>query len=204
MPRDGTSGVASAGPPNSRVSDETLLQEFLGGQESAFTELVERHEDRLFALALKMTGNRTDALDAVQDTFLLCFRQASKFRGESAFGTWLYQIGINACRDLLRKRKRLPEPEDELPEPQGREPAGVPVEDLVANRLDLKSALGRLNDDYREAVCLHDIGGVPYEEIASITGVSIGTVKSRISRGRKRLGELLEQQSIPGTSKDVT
>jgi RNA polymerase sigma-70 factor, ECF subfamily len=189
-------------PERAQATDEALLEVFLKGREAAFTELVHRHEDRIFALALKMMGNRTDALDATQDTFILAFRQASKFRGESAFGTWLYRIGINACRDLLRKRKRLPDPEDELPEPDDKGYGGANVEELVATRLDLKRALAELNDDYREAVCLHDLGGIPYEEIATITGVSIGTVKSRISRGRKRLGELLEQQTLPGASKE--
>jgi RNA polymerase sigma-70 factor (ECF subfamily) len=191
-------------PERAQATDEALLEVFLKGREAAFTELVHRHEDRIFALALKMMGNRADALDATQNTFILAFRQASKFRGESAFGTWLYRIGINACRDLLRKRKRLPDPEDELPEPDDKRYGGANVEDLVATRLDLKRALAELNDDYREAVCLHDLGGIPYEEISTITGVSIGTVKSRISRGRKRLGELLEQQSLPGASKDVS
>jgi RNA polymerase sigma-70 factor (ECF subfamily) len=187
---------------DTKVADEELLEQFLQGDEHAFTELVRRHEDRIFALALKMTGNRTDALDATQDTFILAFRQAGKFRGDSAFGTWLYRIGINASKDLLRKRNRLPEPNEELHEyPEGQS-GGPRIEDRVATRLDVKRALSDLNDDYREAVCLHDIGGVSYEEIAAVTGVSIGTVKSRISRGRKRLGELLEQQSAPRASKD--
>jgi RNA polymerase sigma-70 factor (ECF subfamily) len=191
-------------PEYAGPTDEALLEVFLRGRESAFTELMRRHEDRIFALALKMMGNRADALDATQDTFILAFRQASKFRGESAFGTWLYRIGINACRDALRKRKRLPEPEDELPETADVRYGGPGVEEAVATRLDLKRALAELNDDYREAVCLHDLGGIPYEEIAALTGVSIGTVKSRISRGRKRLGELLEQESLPEASKDVS
>jgi RNA polymerase sigma-70 factor, ECF subfamily len=187
---------------DAKVADEDLLEQFLNGNEYAFTELVRRHEDRIFALALKMTGNRTDALDATQDTFVLAFRQAGKFRGDSAFGTWLYRIGINASKDLLRKRKRLPEPNEELHEVREEQIGRPAVEDQVANRLDVKRALADLNDDYREAVCLHDIGGVSYEEIATVTGVSIGTVKSRISRGRKRLGEVLEQQSVPPASKD--
>jgi RNA polymerase sigma-70 factor, ECF subfamily len=185
------------------ASDEALLEVFLRGQEPAFTELVRRHEDRIFALALKMTGNRADALDATQDTFIQAFRQAAKFRGESAFGTWLYRIGINACKDLLRKRKRLPDPDDELAESESTMDPGPGPEDAVVARLDVKAALGALNEDYREAVALHDLGGVPYEEIAVITSVSIGTVKSRISRGRKRLAELLEQQAQAASSKDM-
>ena len=185
-----------------RRTDEELLKQFLAGDESAFTKVVRRHEDRIFALALKMTGNRTDALDATQETFILAFRRADEFRGEAAFGTWLYRIGINASKDLLRKRKRLPDLEGDEFEWHEGEAVGTTVEEFVANRLDLKRALADLNQDYRDAVCLHDMGGIPYEEIASLTGVSVGTVKSRISRGRKRLGELLEQQSLPRASKE--
>ena len=188
-------------PDGSRPADEELLTDFLGGSENAFTELVRRHEDRIFSLAMRMTGNRADALDATQETFIQAFRKAARFRGDSAFGTWLWRIGINACHDLLRKRKRAPEPEAE----PGAEdsPAGSrTIDETVVTRLELRDALAELSSDYREAVVMHDLGGIPYEEIARLTGVSIGTVKSRISRGRKRLARLLEQGSPTGTSKD--
>ena len=188
-------------PESGRLADEELLKRFLDGAEDAFTELMRRHEDRIFSLAMRMTGNRADAFDATQETFIQAFRKAEKFRGDSAFGTWLWRVGINACNDVLRKRKRTPVPEEETAE---EESAGSssPVDETVVNRLDLKDALAELSDDYREAVVMHDLGGIPYEEIATLTGVAIGTVKSRISRGRKRLALLLEQSSTPRTSKD--
>jgi RNA polymerase sigma-70 factor (ECF subfamily) len=184
-----------------RVADEELLKKFLAGTEDAFTELMRRHEDRIFSLAMRITGNRADAFDATQETFIQAFRKAERFRGDSAFGTWLWRIGINACNDLLRKRKRNPVPEEE---PTREETGGssATVDESVVTRLELKDALAQLSDDYREAVVMHDLGGIPYEEIATLTGVSIGTVKSRISRGRKRLAHLLEQGSTSGTSKD--
>jgi RNA polymerase sigma-70 factor (ECF subfamily) len=174
-------------------TDETLLEEFLAGRDSAFTDLVSRHEDRIFSMALRMTGDRADAMDATQDTFILAFRQAHRFRGESAFGTWLYRIGINACRDLLRKKKRQPTPEEDVAERDASSMRAGSVEEQVATRLEVKEALATLSPEYREAVAMHDLGGIPYEEIARLTGVSVGTVKSRISRGRRRLAELLEQ-----------
>jgi RNA polymerase sigma-70 factor, ECF subfamily len=186
------------------LPDEDLLARFVAGTEEAFSVLVHRHEDRLFALALRMMGERSDALDAVQDTFVLAFRRAHSFRGDSAFGTWLYRIGINACKDLLRKKRRLPVPEEDLAEePLGQTPA-LAVDEVVSRRIDVARALEALPAEYREAVALHDLTGVPYHEIAAITEVSIGTVKSRISRGRRRLAELLEHPNAPATSKDVT
>ncbi|HYO60322.1 MAG TPA: sigma-70 family RNA polymerase sigma factor [Actinomycetota bacterium] len=180
-------------------SDELLLQRAAGGDQPAFSALVKRHEDRVFAIAMRITGDRADALDATQDTFVSVFRQSGSFRAEAAFTTWLYRVAVNACRDLLRKRKRLPEPTEELPE-QAR--PGIGTEDVVGLRLDLTRALAQLPEDYRDAVLMHDLGAIPYDEIAEITGVALGTVKSRISRGRRRLAELLEQPAPAPASKE--
>ncbi|HEX2294406.1 MAG TPA: sigma-70 family RNA polymerase sigma factor [Actinomycetota bacterium] len=181
------------------VSDEELLSRAASGDQPAFSELVRRHEDRVFGIAVRITGDRADALDATQDTFVSVFRQAGTFRAEAAFTTWLYRVTVNACRDVLRRRRRLPEPVEEVPE---RPRPGIGTEEVVGLRLDLARALAQLPDDYREAVVMHDLGALPYEEIASITGVALGTVKSRISRGRRRLAELLEQPGRGPASKD--
>lgn len=183
------------------ASDNDLLARFLEGDQASFTALVVRHEDRIFALAFRMTGDRADALEATQETFIAAFRRAGKFRGESAFGTWLYSIGVNACRDLLRKKKRTPVPTEELPEPTS---TRTSVEDLVVSRLDLAQALDQLSEEYRQAVVMHDVGGIPYEEIGLRLGVPVGTVKSRISRGRRLLAGLLEQAPEGRTSKEMT
>jgi RNA polymerase sigma-70 factor (ECF subfamily) len=182
-------------------TDEELLERFRRGDETAFSLLVRRHEARIFGLAIRMMGQRADALDATQDTFVAAFRRVKDFRGESSFATWLYRIGINSCKDLLRKKQRTPTPTDEMPEIPANPSS---VEDSVSARLDLASALARLPEEYREAVCMHDLGGIRYEEIASLTGVSIGTVKSRISRGRRRLADLLEHPRGSATSKGQT
>lgn len=185
-----------AGDPR---SDEDLVRAFVAGHSEVFEILVRRHEDRVFAAALRMTGNRADALDATQDAFVAAFRRAASFRGEAAFGTWLYRIGINCAQDVIRRRR----PETALPEDEAERvtQAGPDrVEDAVVARVDLARALVELPDEYREAVVMFDLGGISYEEIARLTGAKMGTVKSRISRGRRRLAELLEHHGSPATS----
>ncbi|MDQ4024051.1 MAG: sigma-70 family RNA polymerase sigma factor [Actinomycetota bacterium] len=184
--------------PDTTLPDEELLRRAAAGDQTAFSDLVRRHEDRVFGIAVRMTRDRADALDATQDTFVAVFRQAGAFRAEAAFTTWLYRVAVNATHDLLRRRRRLPEPAEELPD---RGVAGTPPEDTVDLRLELVQALAQLPDEYREAVLMHDLGAIPYEEIARITGAALGTVKSRISRGRRRLAALMEQPAQTPTSK---
>ncbi|MDQ3914498.1 MAG: sigma-70 family RNA polymerase sigma factor [Actinomycetota bacterium] len=181
--------------------DEELLRRAAEGDQASFSDLVRRHEDRVFGIAIRMTGDRADALDATQDTFVAVFRQAGTFRGDAAFTTWLYRVAVNATRDLLRKRRRLPDPVPELPERAAPGWQGGRLEETVSLRLDLARALAELPDDYREAVVMHDLGAIPYEEIAQITGTALGTVKSRISRGRRRLAVLMEQPAQAPASK---
>lgn len=178
-------------------SDEELLSSFLHGDEFCFQELMGRHEQKVFAVALKITGSRADAMDAAQEAFVTAFRRAESFRGEAAFGTWLYRIAINAAKDVVRKRK----PTEELPGEAGWV-SQARVDDTVALQMDLAAALRDLPDEYREAVVMHDLGGIPYEQIAEATGVRIGTVKSRISRGRRRLAELMEPGADAAASKE--
>lgn len=179
-------------------TDEDLVRSFLEGNQTSFAELMRRHEDRIFAMAFRMTGDRSDALDATQEAFVSAFRQVHRFRFDSAFGTWLYRIGMNACHDLLRKRKRWGNEEDAADATDQR---ASRFDEQVVARLDVREALASLPQEYREAVVMHDIGGIAYEEIARITDTQIGTVKSRISRGRRRLAELLEQRGPSAESK---
>ncbi|MFN2526311.1 MAG: RNA polymerase sigma factor [Actinomycetota bacterium] len=189
-------------PDLGELSDEGLLERVAEGDQAAFTILVQRHEDKIFTLAHRVLGDRGDALDATQETLLTVFRQASTFRGESAFSTWLYRIGMNTSRDLLRKRKRWQREGDDLGEIDP--PGPSRVDEQATQRIDLARALEQLSDDYREAVLLHDVAGVPYEQIARITQTNIGTVKSRISRGRRKLADLVEPSTSSSSSKDVT
>jgi RNA polymerase sigma-70 factor, ECF subfamily len=180
------------------ASDEELLHAHIEGDGRAYQALMKRHEERIFSLALRMTGDRGDALDATQEAFISAFRRASMFRGESSFATWLYRIGINSCKDVLRRRQRRPEPVEELE----KQPAADQVEDQAINRIDVARALAELPEEYREAVTMHDIAGFAYDEIARELDIPIGTVKSRISRGRQQLADALEQRPDTPASKE--
>lgn len=182
------------------TSDLDLLTATRHGDQRAFAELMRRHESRVFSICYRMLGERAAALDATQDTFINVFRRSEAFRGDAAFSTWIYRIAMNVCKDALRKRARTPVPQEEI-EPT---PATSAMEDAVDARTDLGRALALLPDEYREAVVMFDLGGIPYEEIATATGAALGTVKSRISRGRKRLAEILEQPAPAASSKDQT
>lgn len=184
------------------LSDAELLNRSAGGSGAAFGVLMRRHEDRMFAMALRMLGNRADALDATQEAFLAAFRRAKAFRGEAAVGTWMYRIGINACLDFARKKNRWVA-QDDMDQVADTGSAESRFDERVVVRMELQEALAKLPDEYREAVVMHDLGGIPYEDIATLTGTMIGTVKSRISRGRRKLAELLEHRDTPDPSKGV-
>jgi RNA polymerase sigma-70 factor, ECF subfamily len=184
-----------------QASDEDLLRRFVDGDEGAFSELMRRHEDRMFAMAYRITGDRGDALDATQEAFISMFLRAASFRGESAFSTWLYRIAMNAAYDIVRRRRATPELHPEEHEDPSVPPAAA-MEDAAGTRSDVAGALASLPAEYREAVVMHDLGDISYEEIARLTKVSLGTVKSRISRGRRRLAEVLEPSYRPAPSKD--
>jgi RNA polymerase sigma-70 factor (ECF subfamily) len=187
----------------SLATDLELLTRSRDGDQASFTELMKRHEQQVFAIAYRILGDRNDAADAVQDTFINVYRRSESFRGDSAFSTWLYRIAVNASKDVLRRKLRAPVPHEQDSSNEAVAP-GPEVADTVALHSDLAKALAQLPEDYREAVVMFDIGGIPYEEIAATTGAALGTVKSRISRGRRRLAELLEQPTPPPPSKETT
>ena len=165
--------------------DAPLVARARRGDRWAFEQLVERHQQRLFNLAARTLGSVDDAADAVQEAFVRAWLGLPRFRGGSLFSTWLYRIALNAAHD--QRAKRRTEPLDET-----REPAD-PQDAFLASELStaLQAALNELDDDYRVAVVLYDVLGCSYGEIAALTDVPEGTVKSRIFRGRSRLAELL-------------
>ncbi|MEX2458584.1 MAG: sigma-70 family RNA polymerase sigma factor [Actinomycetota bacterium] len=169
------------------MTDEELVRRYLDGDQGAFTDLVRRHETKVYNLAYRMLGNADDAREASQEAFITCVRKLKGFRGESAFGTWLYRVASNACYDLLRRRKRTPVPLEELPEAESE----MDVAETSADVVDVQRALLGVPEDFRVVLVLHDVEGLPYEEIAVAVGVPVGTVKSRLHRGRVALGRLL-------------
>ncbi|MET7861238.1 RNA polymerase sigma factor SigM [Streptomyces sp. NPDC005318] len=184
-----------AAEPSEPLSDSDLLARHVAGEPDAFGELVRRHRDRLWAVALRTLGDREEAADAVQDALVSAFRAAHTFRGQSAVTTWLHRITVNACLDRVRKaasRKTSPvddtERLEQLLEPH--ESAEAPAERRDLHR-ELLAALGTLPVEQRAALVLVDMQGYPVAEAALILDVPTGTVKSRCARGRARLAPLL-------------
>ncbi|MEU5533604.1 RNA polymerase sigma factor SigM [Streptomyces sp. NPDC020362] len=177
------------------VSDRDLLARHVEGDPDAFGEIVRRHRDRLWAVALRTLGDREEAADAVQDALVSAYRAAHTFRGQSAVTTWLHRITVNACLDRARKadsRKTAPvddtERLEQLLEPH--ESASAPAERNDLHR-QLIEALGTLPQEQCAALVLVDMQGYPVAEAARILDVPTGTVKSRCARGRARLLPLL-------------
>jgi RNA polymerase sigma-70 factor (ECF subfamily) len=169
--------------------DAVLLRRHVDGDSDAFAELVRRHRDRLWAIALRTLGNPEDAADAVQDALINAFRRAPTFRGESAVTTWLHRIVVNACLDRVRQAAARPTAAwsgDIDPPSAGPDPAS-----LAPLRLDVAAALATLPDEQRIALVLVDMEGYPVAEAAQLLGCPVGTVKSRCARGRARLLPLL-------------
>ena len=165
--------------------DATLLRAHAAGDPDAFAELVRRHRDRLWAVALRTLGDREEAADALQDALLSAFRAADRFRGEAAVTTWLHRIVVNACLDRVRRRQArptVPLPETDIT------PAPVVDRDTA---LVVQQALAQLPVEQRAALVLVDVQGYPVAEAAEILGVAEGTIKSRCARGRAKLALLL-------------
>ncbi len=173
------------------VSDADLLSRHIGGDPHAFSEIVKRHRDRMWAVALRTLGDPDEAADAVQDAFVSAYRKAESFRGEAAVTTWLHRIVVNACLDRMRRKSVRPVADDELIEAAERD---MPMPDQAGERevsMDVTSALKVLPADQRAALVLVDMMGYSVEDAAGVLGVPAGTVKSRCARGRAKLAPIL-------------
>ena len=168
------------------------------GDQEAFGHLVQLYEKRVFALTTRLCGNPDDAQEAAQEAFLAAWQGLAFFRGDSSFSTWLYRLTHNACMDLLRKEQRHssaagPSLDDEEVNLEIASPTESPQE--AAERNELRRAIGlglqSLPESYREALILRELHQLSYEEIAQSTDTDLGTVKSRINRGRKLLRKFL-------------
>lgn len=191
-----------------QLSDEDLMEYFQSGYEQAFNLLVERYQDRLHNFLYRYTHNHKDCEDLVQETFFRVFRSRHSYERIAKFSTWMYTIAINLAKSLYKKKKRMTtvtiheDPEDSEDRPMKLEDPSILPDDSLHEKMcmdELEKALMELSDDFREVVVLRDIQQLTYEEIAEIADLPMGTVKSRINRGRAQLQELLEQHVYPGT-----
>jgi RNA polymerase sigma-70 factor, ECF subfamily len=184
------------------LGDDELLARHVDGDPDAFNELIGRHRDRLWAVALRTLGQPEDAADALQDALLSAYRGAAGFRGGSAVTTWLHRIVVNACLDLAR-RKAVRPTEPLLVDPASERPARDTVSERETS-LAVMAALRTLPPEQAAAVVLVDIEGYPVNEVAEMLEVPAGTIKSRCARARARLaeqlGDLDPRRSAPDNS----
>ena len=185
--------------------DRELLARAQAGDMSAFEALVDRHEEKVYGLALRMTRSEADAAEIAQDTFLSAYQHLSEFRGEAAFGSWVHRIAANNALMRLRRQKVLDIVSDDLAGPEFTDRgslAEVPESDWSKRADDkiLDEELGRaiqeatdaLPEGYREVFLLKDLEGLSYEEISEMVGISIPAVKSRLHRARLALREAID------------
>jgi RNA polymerase sigma-70 factor (ECF subfamily) len=198
----------------SDLGDRALLVAHGEGDPDAFGVLFTRHRDRLWAVALRTTGNPEDAADALQEALISAFKRAADFRGDAQVTTWLHRIVVNASLDRLRRNKvRAAQPlPDDLDDYASRgavvgsaEESGDPAAEAVRTdqRTAVLAALAQLPGDQRAALVLVDMEGYPVEEAARILGCPTGTVKSRCARGRRKMLALLAETGITGTGQPV-
>jgi len=186
-----------------RMDDFACIDDCLRGRTEAFSVLVDRHQDLVYSLVSRMISDRESILDLAQETFLLAFRGLRSFQRDSSFTTWLYRIAVNVCRSERRRRERQrrigtfgagrpanPEDERELAD-DGGGPLDA-VEEREREKL-LREAMDGIEDEYREIVVLRDFHGLPYQEIAEVLEIPIGTVRSRLFRARAEIRRRLER-----------
>jgi RNA polymerase sigma-70 factor (ECF subfamily) len=169
----------------------------LDGDDKALDALLRRHHDRIHALCRRLAGNDADAADATQEAMITVVRRLDRYDGRAQFTTWLYRVVTNACLDELRRRKRRPVPMDGDTLAFDRATSTPSLDGAAADRLDIDHALAQLAPEFRAPVVLRDLCGLDYAEIGEVLELAPGTVRSRISRGRGALADLLAGNPTP-------
>lgn len=175
--------------------DAVLARAAAGGDRRALELLLERHADRIHRLCARVVRDPTDTLDAAQEAMIAVARGIDRFDGRSAFTTWLYRVATNAAIEETRRRGRRPLPTDEsldVPAPS------LGPESAAASRIDVEHALRQVPEEFRAALVLRDMEELDYAEIASVLDVPMGTVRSRIARGRRAMATILGNYSGRG------
>ncbi len=193
--------MPSSTKQDSRAEEAAFVARLVARDEAAFNELVALYESRIFALAYRILSRRDDAEEVTQDVFVQVFKRIDSFRGDAKLSTWLFRVAVNLCKNRIKSNARRPsagrQDLDELADYSSLDhAAGVSVgsverPDELAEGKELevlvKIAIGQLDPEFRQLVILRDVEDLSYEEIAEVTGLRKGTVKSRIHRGRTQL-----------------
>lgn len=186
------------------AADLELAERHRYGDPEAFAKVYRDYETTVYNLALRMAGDPFDAADLTQEVFLRVYRHLGKFRGRSSLKTWIFRVALNHCRSRLKRRRQ---PEQWPLEADGETEWEIaderrgPAEHALARdaRRRVERALARVPMPFREAVVLCDVEGLAYDEIAEVLGVPIGTVRSRIARGRRKLKDVFEREQEEST-----
>jgi RNA polymerase sigma-70 factor, ECF subfamily len=181
-------------------SDAQIIAVVLAGDREAYRILVERYQDRVFGVLLRLVGDRVLAEDAAQEAFVKAYLSLARFRGDSTFGTWLVQIAVHAARDRTRQQQRRQRHETGNEDDGFEIPAAGPdaLTKLIRaeDRARLEMALQRLPDDYREVLVLKHVEGWSFEEIAAQARASVGSLKVRAHRARRLLRQIVEDMTL--------
>lgn len=182
-----------------KLNDPVILGRFKNGDTSAFQEIVLAYQDTIYRLCFRMLGDHHNAQDATQDTFLKAYQNLKSFKPDASLYTWLYRIAVNTCIDYKRRSvseslfKRFSNNENSVEQ----EPSGSPSPEMLSESgqlaAALQKALGKLSKKLRAVIVMKEVEGLSYEDIAGVMDISIGTVKSRISRAREELKELMKE-----------
>jgi RNA polymerase sigma factor (sigma-70 family) len=186
-----------------RETEMQIIKRVLDGHIDEFEALVHENQKKIYNLALKMVGNREDAWDISQETFIKAFKALKSFRGDSSFGVWIYRLATNLCIDFLRKEKKrktfpLAYINDEKEEKELEIPDVSMEPEALCEQAELKQAISEglkaLPEDHRQVLVLREINGLSYAEISQVLNLEIGTVKSRIFRARSNLAKYLNSK----------
>lgn len=192
-------------PDASYREDTVLIRAVQAGDKAAFDELVLKHKDRLFNLVYWFLGDYHEANDCAQETFIKVFKSVNKFRFESAFSTWLYRIALNTCKNRIKSSAYRWKKKTVSLETSGGSKNGNPSSEIVNGSptpvmalekkekiMRIQKAINSLPEEQNQVVVLRDIQGFSYQDISDITGLNLGTVKSRLARGRLELKNQLK------------
>jgi len=210
----GSLSILAGAPSGMSEEDARILRGLRAGIEDAYEELINRYEQPVYGMIYRLLGNESEACDVVQEVFLKVFRNVGSFRGQSTLRTWIYRIAVNEAHNhrrwFVRHHRREISIEKEgserdsaldLAQDPGRSPYELALDGET--RALIERALRQINPVFRTAVVLRDIQNLSYEEIAEILQVSLGTVKSRILRGREALRRELSHRPTQGLSEAI-
>ena len=179
--------------------DEKLISAAQNGDSQALEILLKNHYEKIWGICKRLMVNDQDALDATQESLIAIATRINKFEGRSKFSTWIYRVTTNICFDEMRKKSRIPIPDSESEQLEMR--LQTSFENEISDKLFIEEALTLLPNEFKTVIVLRDLCDLNYDEISEVLNIPIGTVRSRISRGRSAINNYLTTGNQPDSSK---